>query len=161
MATYTLRTPAGRGITSGHGASIMAEVEDLVNYAAANVSWNRLSSAPEGFEPVEVTKGRSTTIERVHKASGVKFAPGFHMYRVEGGDQKWEGRTPPGTGWRYRLDLQSISDNGANFSLQTNGGNSVTVAVCMMELNKSFGRRQLIEGLKRSAENAKICDLTQ
>ena len=155
MANYAYR--AHSGISATNTRSFMAELESLVNYTAAGVSWNQLGAPPSGFEGDTV---------KTHKKSGVTFSPGFQMFRSSRGDQKWEGHTPanslaPGPKWLYRIDLQAISDDGANFSMQTNGSDSDTVAVCLMELNKSFSRRHLIHALKTSMENGQICILTQ
>ena len=155
MATYTTR--AHSGLTAGYSPGVQACVDNLVKQAAEGAPYNLLGSAPEGFDPVEVTSGKSTTVHRIHAKSGVEFKSGFLMEELEG-SQKWESHASVPA---YRLDLQGIENGWANWAIQTNGKNSKTVATCLMEVNKSFGQRHLVHALKMSALNTVICELTQ
>ena len=74
-----------------------------------------------------------------------------------GTQQKWEGQALKGG---FRLDLQNIENGYANFSIQTNGANSKTIAKCMMEVDKSFGQGQLFHALQMSRDQKKSCYLT-
>ncbi|HET7409947.1 MAG TPA: hypothetical protein VFJ13_07080 [Paracoccaceae bacterium] len=156
MAAYNFR--AHGGLTDAHMGTVDSELGGLVSYTAANVSWNRLSSAPAGFDNVEVTSGKSTTIVKTHTASGVTFSPGFNMIHIGGGSQKWEGRAVAAN---LRLDLQGITANWANFAIQTNGANSKTVATCLMEVGQSFSVGQLYHALHESAKRKEICEMTR
>lgn len=166
MATYTMRVPTGRGLTTGHWASVGPHLWSMVEQAAAGASWNRISSAPKGFvdKTVSTTRGsrvtKVVTINDASTASGtrdIEFQPGFNMYAVTGA-QQWENHATAGG---YRLDLQGI-DTWANWSIQTNGTGSVSVGSCLMELESSFSRGQLFQALKRSIQstNGALCELT-
>ena len=149
MATFTMVDD--NGLTKAP-ADLDAEViANLVDQTSRRVNWNQLGT-PVNFGKKQV----GTQVKSIHEASGVEFKSGFLMYETEG-NQKWEGQALYKT---YRLDLQNIEHGWANFSVQTNGANSKTVAKCMMQIGKSFGQGQLIHALKMSAEQKKSCQLT-
>jgi hypothetical protein len=93
----------------------------------------------------------------IHERTGIVFKAGFLMHETAG-TQKWEGRATEGG---LRLDLQSINNGWANWAVQTNGKNSVTVATCLMAVDKSFSQSQLAHALIQSAHRNEICELTQ
>lgn len=159
MATFTFRNHGG--LTHGHASNVNEVVGQLVQTAAKNVPWNLLSTAPSNFgtkTETETYKGKvvSQTVKNVHENTGIEFKAGFHMYETEGA-QKWEGQAVAGG---YRLDLQNIENGWANWAIQTNGTNSVTVASCLMKVGHAFGQGQLIHALKQSAARNQLCELT-
>jgi hypothetical protein len=150
VATYTMR--AHNGLTPGHAANVRGVVDSLVEQAADGVGWNLLGTAPSGFQ--SVTTGNK--VEKIHPQTGIKFKAGFQM-RQQSGSQKWENHAKAGG---YRLDLQGIANGWANWAIQTQGTNSVTVATCLMEVDSCFGQRHLVHALIQSAEQNMLCELT-
>ncbi len=150
MATFTFRDHGG--LTGGHAHTVRDHAHDLVQQAAVGVGWNRLGAAPGGFTMQNVS-GRMVP---VHARTGIQFKAGFQMYEAAG-QQKWEGHA---TANGVRLDLQAIDHGWANWAVQTNGTNSVTIASCLMELDKCFSQTQLAHGLIQSAHRGKLCELT-
>jgi len=136
MANYTL--VAHNGITGGHRAGVEGAAWHLVSYAAANVPWNANGQRPANY-PV-----------------ALPFSASFNMGEIVGAQQKWEGYATHGG---YRLDLQAINNGYANFSVQTNGKNSVTVAVALMKTDTDFTMGQLNQALVRSVRNTQMCRL--
>lgn len=151
MAKYTFR--AHKGLTGGMVHLVRADVEDLVKQAASGVGWNRLGAAPSGFTMTEV----DGKMKPIHTRTAIAFKPGFQMYQASG-SQKWEGHA---TTTALRLDLQCIANGWANWAVQTNGKNSVTIATCLMKLDECFSQGQLAQGLIQSADQTKLCELTQ
>lgn len=152
MAHFTFR--AHDGLTAGYGGVVRTNAFDLAEQAAKNVSWNRLSAAPEGFTMTQV----GTQMQPIHTKTGIKFKAGFLMFKVDDRDQKWEGHATAGG---LRLDLQCINSGWANWAVQTNGKNSVTVATCLMKVGETFSQEQLAHGLIQSAERNQLCELSQ
>jgi len=154
MAIFTFVTD--KGLTKADPNLDKAAIADMVAQAAVGVSWNLLGNAKNfGTAQVDIGGGRSQ-VQNIHAKSGVEFKAGFQMYETEGA-QKWEGHAVHGT---YRLDLQNIEGGWANWSVQTNGSNSKTVAKCMMQVGGCFGQGQLIHALNQSARQKKSCELT-
>lgn len=150
MATFTYRNH--NGISPGYVQHVRNNVYTLVNYAARNVPWNLLGTAPSGF----VAQTTGTTLQHIHLASQTVFTASFQM-QFTGAQQRWENHAVSGG---FRLDLQGITLNWANWAIQTQGTNSVTVATCLMKVNKSFSQGQLAHALIQSADRNQICELT-
>lgn len=150
MATFTM--VADSGLYKAPPSLDNGIIAQLVAYAAANVPWNLLGTAPKNFGKQTV----GTQVKSIHQESGVEFKSGFHMMEEEGA-QKWEGHANAGG---FRLDLQNIESGWANFSVQNNASNTYTLAKCMMKTNISFGQGQLIHALLQSAQQKKSCQLT-
>ncbi len=147
MATF--RMQIDNGLTSPTGLGLTDQIiGDLVKQTAERVGWNDLGS-PVNFGKQQVATPTGLKVKNIHADSGVEFKSGFLMFEVEGAQQKWEGQALSGG---FRLDLQNISNGYANFSIQTNGANSKTIAKCMMQVRKSFGQGQLFHALKRSRD---------
>lgn len=151
MAHFNYR--AHNGISGGYAHVVRNNAHELAKQAAEGVQWNRLGGAPAGFKMTNVS-GR---MRPVHEKTGIVFKPGFQMQEVAG-NQQWEGNATSGG---LRLDLQSVNNGWANWAVQTNGQNSVTVAVCLMEVEKCFSQNQLAHGLIQSAHRVRLCELTQ
>jgi hypothetical protein len=137
MATYTLVNH--NGLTGGHANGVEGAGYYLVEYTAQNVPWNELGSKPSNYP------------------EGITYSAAFKMTEIVGAQQKWEGHAKHGG---YRLDLQAINGGYANFSVQTNGKNSVTVALCLMQVDHAFTQGQLLQALLRSVRNTQMCQLT-
>lgn len=151
MANYTFR--AHNGLTAGQAHVVREHAHELVRQAAEGVNWNRLGAAPAGFEMQNID-GR---MKPIHARTEIQFKPGFQMTE-SAGTQQWEGHASVDA---VRLDLQSINGGWANWAVQTNGKNSVTVATCLMEVDKCFSQSQLAHALIQSATKGEICELKQ
>jgi len=148
MATFTMVDDDG--LTRSHDLDEEI-IGNLVDQTSKRVGWNQLGT-PVNFGKQQI----GNQVKSIHENSGIEFKSGFLMFELPGVQQKWEGQA---IYKRFRLDLQNIEHGWANFSIQTNSANSVTVAKCMMQVGKSFGQGQLHHALKMSAAQKKACEL--
>ena len=155
MAVYRFRNH--NGLTLGHAVGVKSDVYDLVKQAAERSPFNKMGAAPNGWSTEERTVKGNIKVFKVHVKTGIVFKSGFFMEQ-KSSSQKWEGSAKT---IDYRLDLQSIENNWANWAIQTNGANSKTVATCLMAVNRCFSQSHLAHSLIQSALRNQICELTQ